>query len=171
MRKEERPVYNEPQPTIPKSTTSKLSALDKIRKQYKDNNTANTETINQPLEMAMLQKTWADYVAKLKTARNPAAQSFDLAALRIKDDNSFEVVTANNIEQKFIEQDRNQLFAFLKEQLNNRNLQFTVLIEEKAGDRPVVEIPLNSKEQYQKIIEQYPMVKELKERLKLDLDY
>jgi DNA polymerase III subunit gamma/tau len=171
MRKEERPVYNEPQPTIPKSTTSKLSALDKIRKQYKDNNTANTEAINQPLEMAMLQKTWADYVAKLKTARNPAAQSFDLAALRIKDDNSFEVVTANNIEQKFIEQDRNQLFAFLKEQLNNRNLQFTVLIEEKAGDRPAVEIPLNSKEQYQKIIEQYPMVKELKERLKLDLDY
>ena len=39
-----------------------------------------------------------------KEAKNPAAQPFQLAALRIKDENSFEAVTANNIEQKFIEQ-------------------------------------------------------------------
>lgn len=159
------------EPKIQKPTGSKLSALDKIRKQYQGNGNGDTAVVNQPLELESLQKAWAAYVVKLKEARNPAAQSFDLAALRIKDDNSFEAVTANNIEQKFIEQDRNHLFAFLKEQLNNRSLQFTVLIEEKASDRPVVEIPLNSKEQYQKMIDQYPLVKELKERLRLDLDY
>lgn len=159
------------EPKIQKPTGSKLSALDKIRKQYQGNGNGDAAIVNQPLELESLQKAWAEYVVKLKEARNPAAQSFDLAALRIKDDNSFEAVTANNIEQKFIEQDRNHLFAFLKEQLNNRSLQFTVLIEEKASDRPVVEIPLNSKEQYQKMIDQYPLVKELKERLRLDLDY
>ena len=94
-----------------------------------------------------------------------------MAALRIKDENSFEAVTANNIEQKFIEQERNKLFAFLLEQLQNRLLQFNVLIEEKAEDRPVIEIPLNSKEQFQKMVEQFPLVKELKDRLKLELDY
>jgi DNA polymerase III subunit gamma/tau len=166
---EETPASSEPK--IQKPTGSKLSALDKIRKQYQGNGNGDAAVVNQPLELESLQKAWAEYVVKLKEARNPAAQSFDLAALRIKDDNSFEAVTANNIEQKFIEQDRNHLFAFLKEQLNNRSLQFTVLIEEKASDRPVVEIPLNSKEQYQKMIDQYPLVKELKERLRLDLDY
>lgn len=166
---EELPASSEPK--IQKPTGSKLSALDKIRKQYQGNGNGDAAVVNQPLQLESLQKAWAEYVVKLKEARNPAAQSFDLAALRIKDDNSFEAVTANNIEQKFIEQDRNHLFAFLKEQLNNRSLQFTVLIEEKASDRPVVEIPLNSKEQYQKMIDQYPLVKELKERLRLDLDY
>ena len=33
------------------------------------------------------------------------------------------------------------------------------------------ETSLTSREQYQKIIEQYPMVKELKDRLGLELDY
>ena len=63
--------------------------------------------------MEELQKAWAEYIIKLKEAKNPAAQPFQLAVLRLKDENSFEAVTANNIEQKFIEQDRNKLFAFL----------------------------------------------------------
>lgn len=154
-----------------KSQSTKLSALDKIRKQYQGNNTSGIEAVNHPIEIESLKKAWADYVVKLKEARNPAAQSFDLAALRIKDENSFEAVTANNIEQKFIEQDRNRLFTFLQEQLKNRQLQFTVIIDEKASDRPPVEIALSSKEQYQKIVEQYPLVKELKDRLRLELDY
>ncbi|MBL0154299.1 MAG: hypothetical protein IPP93_12755 [Chitinophagaceae bacterium] len=107
----------------------------------------------------------------LKDARNPAAQSFELAVLRIKDPNTFEVVTANNIEQKFIEQDRNHVFGYLVEKLDNRVLQFTVTIEEKAGDRPVLEVTLTSKEQFLKMSEQYPLVKELKDRLRLELDY
>lgn len=150
---------------------SKISALDKIRRQYKGNGNGNGDQVNHPLELTSLQQAWADYVVKLKESRNPAAQSFELAALRIRDENSFEVVTANNIEQKFIEQDRNKLFAYLQEHLKNKLLQFYVIIEEKATDRPVVEIPLTSKEQYQKIVEQFPLVKELKDRLGLELDY
>ena len=150
---------------------TKISALDKIRRQYKGNGNGNGDQVNNPLELTSLQQAWADYVVKLKESRNPAAQSFELAALRIRDENSFEAVTANNIEQKFIEQDRNKLFAYLQERLKNKLLQFNVIIEEKATDRPAVEIPLTSKEQYQKIVEQYPLVKELKDRLGLELDY
>jgi DNA polymerase-3 subunit gamma/tau len=151
--------------------TGKISALDKIRKQYQGNGSLTNENINQPLQEDALQRAWIDYVQKLKDARNPAAQSFELASLRIKDENSFEAVTANNIEQKFIEQDRNKVFAYLQEKLNNRLLQFNVVIEENPDLRPKVEVPLSSKEQLQKMIEQYPLVKELKDKLKLDLDY
>jgi DNA polymerase-3 subunit gamma/tau len=158
------PVGIKPQP-------SKISALDKIRKQYQSNGNNGNDNINLPLQTEELQKAWAEYVIKLKEAKNPAAQPFDLAVLRIKDDNSFEAVTTNNIEQKFIEQDRNKLFAFLQERLQNRLLQFNVTIEENAEDRPPLEIPMNSKEQYQKMVEQYPLVKELKDRLRLELDY
>ncbi len=152
-------------------TSKKLSALDKIRKQFKGNGDITSGNTVKPLAADELQVAWSSYVVKLKEARNPAAQPFELALLRIKDDNSFEAVTANNIEQKFIEQERNSLFAFLKEKLHNPKLQFNVLVEERAENRPVIEVTLTSKEQFQKMIEQYPMVWELKERLKLDLDY
>jgi DNA polymerase-3 subunit gamma/tau len=150
---------------------NKLSALDKIRKQYKSNGNPGEEHTNDPLKAEELKQVWDAYVIKLKEARNPAAQSFELALLEIKDENSFEVITANNIEQKFIEQERNHLFIFLQQQLKNRLLQFTVIVRGNPDQQPRLDIPLSSKEQFHKMVEQYPLVKELKDRLKLELDY
>jgi len=45
------------------------------------------------------------------------------------------------------------------------------VIEEKIDLTHKVEIPLNTREQYQKIVAEYPLVKELKDRLRLELDY
>jgi DNA polymerase III subunit gamma/tau len=160
-----------PTSNLKPQTSNKISALDKIRKQYQGNGGANSGHTNQPLQIDSLQTAWTEYIQKLKEARNPAAQPFELAQLQIKDDNSFEVVTANNIEQKFIEQERNHLFSFLQQQLKNRLLQFNVVISESLQERPEIEAPLSSKEQFMRLTEQYPLVKELKERLKLDLDY
>jgi DNA polymerase-3 subunit gamma/tau len=50
-------------------------------------------------------------------------------------------------------------------------LQFSVIIEEKTENRPVMELTLTAKEQFQKMAEMYPLVKELKDRLRLELDY
>ncbi len=160
----QQPTQNEQRPA------GKISALEKIRKQYKNNGNGNSNVI-QPLIEEELKKAWSGYVLLLKEGRNPAAQPFDLAQLRIKDENSFEVVTANNIEQKFIEQERNRLFSYLQEQLQNRLLQFNVVVEEKPEDRPEIEVTLTAKEQFLKMAEQYPLVKELKDRLRLELDY
>jgi DNA polymerase-3 subunit gamma/tau len=47
-----------------------------------------------------------------------------------------------------------------------------VIVEEKEGDaEEPTDRPLNKREQFQQIVEQYPLVKELKDRLRLELDY
>lgn len=152
-------------------TGTKISALDKIRKQYQGNGSNGNSNTSHSLQEDSLKKAWSDYIARLKEARNPAAQPFELAVLRIKDENTFEAITANNIEQKFIEQERNTLFHFLQQKLQNRLLQFSVIVEEKAEDRPKIELTLTAKEQFQKMADQYPLVKELKDRIRLELDY
>lgn len=155
----------------PSVISGKLSALDKIRNQFKGNGTSSNGNNNHPLLNESLQKSWNDFVQHLKAGKNPAAQSFELASLRIKDANHFEVVSNNNLEQKFIEQERNKLFTFLQEKLQNRSLQFNIIIEEKADRKPQKEISLTAREQFQKMSEQYPLVKELKDKLRLELDY
>jgi DNA polymerase-3 subunit gamma/tau len=155
------------QPTI----SNKISPLDKIRKQFKSNGSNGNGNTNHPLNDETLQKAWSDYVLKLKEAKNSAALSFEMALLRIKDDNSFEAVTSDSIQKQFIEQDRNKLFTFLQDRLQNRLLQFNVIIEENNEGKPKIEISLTAKEQFIKMAEQYPMVKELKDRLRLELDY
>jgi DNA polymerase-3 subunit gamma/tau len=158
-------------PSVQGEKIKKISALDKIRSQYQSNGTAANGNAAEPLNDEQLQLAWKEYTRQLKEGRNPAAQPFELAVLRIKDANCFEVITANNIEQKFIEQERNRLFQFLQKQLHNRMLQFNVIIDEKPVERPKIEVTLSAKEQFQKMATQYPLVKELKDRLRLDLDY
>jgi DNA polymerase-3 subunit gamma/tau len=152
------------------STSPKLSALSKIREQFKQ--TSGTQWVEEKqIEETSLQEAWNLYTQQLKEDRNPAAQPFDSASLRIIDASTFEVVTANNIEQRFIEQERNKLYAFLQERLSNKSLQFSVVADEQKGAALSTEGTLSSKERYQEMVKRYPLIQELKERLKLDLDY
>ena len=121
--------------------------------------------------MSSLTKGWQRFVEQLKEAKNPAWQSFELATLVIKDAISFEATASNNLQQKFLELERNKACAFLQQELHNKNLQFTILLTDTPQEQVKIDVPLSSKEQYQKMIEQYPLVKELKDRLRLELDY
>ncbi|MFM7645911.1 MAG: DNA polymerase III subunit gamma/tau [Sphingomonadales bacterium] len=151
--------------------TPRLSALNKIRQQFKNNGGETQKSSENILESDTLQGAWLQYTEKLRQERHPATQPFLAAQLRIVDPSSFEVVTCNNIEQKFIEQERNTLFQFLQQQLHVSGLKFTVLVEEQTSHLPPAEGMLSSKEQFQEFVKQYPLVQELKDRLRLELDY
>ena len=147
-----------------------LGSLSKIRQQF-GRQQQNEAASSKPLEPEALQKAWAEYVQLLRENKNPAVQSLELAVLRIKDATGFEVVTSNNLEQKFIEQEKRNLSDHLQKAFVNKAISFAVIIEERPDEGEPVDRPLNKREQFQQIVEQYPLVKELKDRLKLELDY
>ena len=166
------PYTQLPPTTVTESIpASKLGALGKIRQQYVNTNPhAQTEEVK-PLTLETLAPVWQQYAQQLRIAKNPALQSFDMASFRIKDNNSFDIVTPNNLQQKFIEQERLNLSQFLQQQFCNKKLTYTVLVEHNPDLLPKIELTLNSREQYIKIIEQYPLVKELRDRLRMELDF
>lgn len=150
--------------------TAKLSSLEALRQQIKQTNCNDAAVQDHPLEEPKLQQAWQQYIELLKAQKNPAAQSFELATLLVKDDHSFEVTVTNNLQQKFIEMDRLHASEFLQKELCNKQLQFSVMVTESDQKPLDYERPLTAKEQYQQLIEQYPLVKELKDRLRLQLD-
>ena len=149
----------------------KLGSLEALRQKIKEENCTDEEVMDHPLELDKLKNAWHVFIDQLKENKNPAWTSFELAELKIKDANSFEAIVNNNIHQKFLEFERNKVSAFLQKELCNRQLQFNIRLLEGKQDIIVKDMPLSSREQYQKIIEQYPLVKELKEKLRLELDY
>jgi DNA polymerase-3 subunit gamma/tau len=176
---EESPVYNKSETrNLPvrrqglKSET-KLAALDKIRNQVRGN--SNQENGNgmaaKPLQLEELQHAWNEYAAKLKEEKNPAGQNFEMAELRVQDANNFIALVYNNIQLRFIEQQGLKVSQFLRDKLQNNQLQFYIVMQENAELNSSIETPLSSREQFQKMTEQYPLVKELKDRLRLELDY
>lgn len=152
---------------------TKLGALDKIRKQVRgnDNHENGNGAAAKPVQLEELQLAWNEYATKLKEEKNPAGQNFEMAELRVQDANSFIALVNNNIQLRFIEQQGLKVSQFLREKLQNSQLQFYIVMQENVQGNTPIEAPLTAREQFQKIVEQYPLVKDLKDRLRLELDY
>ena len=151
--------------------TTKLAALDKIRSHVRGNGSTENGSIAKPIEFEELQQAWNDYAIQLKKEKNPAGQNFEMAELRVQDANSFIALVSNNIQLRFIEQQGLKVSQFLREKLCNTQLQFYIVMQENTAANPLAETPLTSREQFQKMVEQYPLIKELKDKLRLELDY
>ncbi len=150
---------------------AKLAALDKIRSQVRGNGNGENGNVVKAIELEELQQAWTEYAAQLKKEKNPAGQNFEMAELRVQDGNSFIALVSNNIQLRFIEQQGLKVSQFLREKLCNSQLQFYIVMQENTGSNSLTETPLTSREQFQKMVEQYPLIKELKDRLRLELDY
>jgi DNA polymerase-3 subunit gamma/tau len=157
---------------IPAGGSTSLGSLSKIRQQFTDRQAGNEASQSKPLEVEALHQAWQQYADYLRENRNPAVQSLELATLRIIDANTFEAVTSNPLEQKFIENEKRTLSDHLQKAFSNKTVSFTVIVEQKAHvEEEPTERPMNKREQFIQIVEQYPLVKELKDRLRLELDY
>ncbi|HEY8688823.1 MAG TPA: DNA polymerase III subunit gamma/tau [Chitinophagaceae bacterium] len=149
---------------------SKIGALDKIRKEVASRHNAAANIIKE-LSEEEIYITWGQYIEQLKKKNNPSAVSnFKSAVLKIADPNCIEIITESKIHQSFIENERAALIEHLQNHFNNRKLSYKVVVVE-TGEKKTVEEHLSSKQQYLKMIEQYPLVKELKDKLRMELDY
>ena len=148
-----------------------LSALSKIRQQVQSRRQQDETDPSRPLEEKLLRSSWDSITDTLKKNKNPAAHSFGLAELVITGPQTFEVLTNNNLEQRFVEQEKRSVSELLQSVFNNRTIAFAISVREGAAPVEMAERTLSKREQFQLIAEQYPLLKELKDRLRLELDY
>ena len=159
------------QPPLHSSETkTSLGSLLSIRNQItKKNKEGDTES--KLLSEEQLYACWNLFIEKLRTKNNySAVTNFRAAELKVIDPNTIEIITQGEIHKAFIEVERADLVTHIQEYFNNRQLVYQVAVIEKEEKMDEGEIVLNRKQQYMKIIEAYPLVKELKERLKLELE-
>lgn len=148
-----------------------LGALSKIRQEVVSRKSVSGTAELKLLELQLLMEVWNQFTADLKKNKNSAAQSFEGAEIRVLDDQRFEIVTNNNLEQRFIEQEKRKLSDLLQEKFSNKNISFSVSIREQTAGSVQLERTWSKREQFNQIAELYPLVKELKDKLKLELDY
>ena len=160
-------------PSIPaQESSNKKNLLAAL--QHKYGSQYNIEEVKEaiPLEIDTLKKCWEDYTLYLQTAlKHSAAGTFKLAQLEILDELHFTVSVSALTAQKFVEQERMNLLEKIWDTFQNRAIQFSILVE--AGEREDVplHLRLNSKQKFERIAEQYPLVQELKTKLNLEIFY
>jgi DNA polymerase-3 subunit gamma/tau len=125
-----------------------------------------------PLTMDDLRKCWDDFTLTLETAlKHSAASTFKLAQLEIENETHFTITVPALTAQKFVEQERMNVLERVWEHFHNRAIQFSILVAASEKEDVPLHLSLNSKQKYERIAAQYPLVQELKTRLNLEIYY
>lgn len=152
---------------------SKKSLLEGLRDKYGDQYQIEEVKEAIPLTMEKLREVWIAYAAKLEAQqKHSAANTFRICKMEIESDVKFVVKVNALIQQTFIDQERTILLDLIQQTFFNRGISFQVIVEdlEEVEEIPA-HISLNSRQRFEKLSTQYPWLKELKDRLKLELDY
>ena len=171
----------EQKPVIPvaatATTTSKTSSagikggLSKLREKIAaENNSPNNQ--QKEIDPEGLKIAWQEYILKLKAAtKHSVVSTFEMMECRMRSPLDFEVVVYGNIQLGFLKQEKTALLQHVQQFFKNPNINIVVQLMEEPEDLTPVEKPLSTKEQFMRMAEKYPLVKDLKDRLGLELDY
>jgi DNA polymerase-3 subunit gamma/tau len=147
-----------------------MGALHKIRQQMASKNQSGKD-MAVPLSETSLAEAWNLYINKLTALKNHStAANLKLAECVITGEHSFDIFTDTIIQQRFVEQERGGLIDHLHQFFNNRQIIYQVMVKAPTEDTGPVEKPLNKREQFLKMVEEYPLVKALKDNLNLELE-
>jgi len=157
---------------VTSSNGSKRNLLDGLREKYGRDYQIEEIKEAEALTTQKLRECWNLYISKLEEQqKHSAVSTFRLAVLKIEAENFFSVTVNAVTQQKFIEQERTLLLDHIQTSFSNRSISFKVFVEEGEKEKLPPHLTLNSREKFERISEQYPLIKELKDRLKLELDY
>ena len=125
------------------------------------------------ITQALAETLWASYMAKCKEKlQHSVANSFESARLVVMDDETIEVVSPSILTQKFLEQEKVDVLQLFQHHFCNKKIQFQYRVESSGQEqKPPDNKYLNSQERFRLIAEQHPLVQELKDKLRMELDY
>ena len=159
-------------PAAPQVTGPKKNLLTALREKYGDQYAIEEVKEAESLNMEKLKACWDAYGATLEAQqKHSASGTFKMAVLEIENDIHFTVRVPGLTAQKFVEQERMMLIDQIFATFNNRSIKFSIIVDATEKEDVPIHMRLNSKQKFERISEQYPLLKELKEKLKLEIDY
>ncbi len=147
----------------------KQSLLDKIK----------TEQLSQvdvvkdaePLNIEKLQNTWNSYTTELeKKLKHSVASTFKLAKLTIVNEGLFSITVQAITQQKFIEQEKTFLLDVIQKAFHNRNITFEIQVDAGEPETAPAHLTMNPRQRFEYLSTKYPLLAELRDKLKLELD-
>lgn len=154
------------------ATGPKKNLLSALREKYGDQYAIEEVKEAESLNIEKLKACWDAYGSTLEAQqKHSASGTFKMAVLEIENDIHFTVRVPGLTAQKFVEQERMMLIDEIFSTFNNRSIKFSIIVDATEKEDVPIHMRLNSKQKFERISEQYPLLKELKEKLKLEIDY
>lgn len=123
-----------------------------------------------PLVEGEVQQLWQDRIESLKKANKiQAATNLEFSILAVADSNEVLITCRSELHKKFVDDEKLPFAEILKEHFNNALIQITVKVDDSLRRKNAGPEILTQRQQLEKMLEKYPLLKELKDKLNLDL--
>jgi DNA polymerase-3 subunit gamma/tau len=175
------PAYAAPQPSQPApaagngATKPKLTGLAAMKEALaaKQQQVSTVTTTSVPLTAGAIAVYWDEFIDRFRQANKMTVVSnLQLAQTAMLGPEEICIVSRNIVQYRFMEEEKLEISEFFKQKFRNNALILTLQLDEsqqeKADTGPA---PLSSREQFARMVEKYPLVKELKDRLNMELDF
>jgi DNA polymerase-3 subunit gamma/tau len=162
------PALNNVQPNL----GGKKSLLAVLQQKY--GSEYNIEEVKEAisLDIETLKSCWNEYADKMEQdLKHSVAGTFRIATLQIEDPTHFTITVPALTAQKFVEQERMSLMETIWERFQNRAIQFSILVDGGEKEDVPLHLKLNSKQKFEHIAKQFPLVQQLKERMNLEVNF
>ncbi|MCZ2223670.1 MAG: DNA polymerase III subunit gamma/tau [Chitinophagales bacterium] len=159
--------------TQPKVNTKQPNLLEVLREKAKGKYTISEVLEAESLEMNKLKECWNKYTEKLKkqTNKHSTIKTFELAEIEIENEQIFKVKVSAITQQKFIEQEKMFVLEDIQNTFNNKGINFTVCLNENVEQETIpLYMKLTSKQKYERLVQQNPLIEEFKNKLNLGLE-
>ena len=168
----------EPQPEQKKAVPPKLSSLNNgtkkslleaLKEKVGDKYTIESVKEAEPITNERLQDCLKQFAKKLDDVggKISTVSSIQAAKVELVSEIYFKLHVPSITAQKSIDQEKSVLTDLLFTSFNNPAIGFSIDVDANEEERPIL---LNSRERYNLMVAQYPLIKELKDKLKLEID-
>jgi DNA polymerase-3 subunit gamma/tau len=154
------------------ASASKLTGLAAMKEAMAAKQQGTTQTLAIPITMGAIHVYWEEFIDLYRQANKMTVVSnLQLAQLKLLGVTEVGIVSRNIVQFRFMEEEKLVIAEFLKKKFNNPTIVLTLQLDESQQTKDIGPAPLSSREQFQQMSEKYPMVKELKDRLNMELDF
>ncbi|MBC9913543.1 DNA polymerase III subunit gamma/tau [Chitinophaga varians] len=151
---------------------SKLTGLAAMKEALAARQQTSAHVQSIPLTAGALEVHWEEFIERFRQANKMTVVSnLALAVLKLLGATEIGIVSRNIVQHRFMEEEKMAISEFFKQKFNNPTLVLTLQLDESQQVQDLGPAPLSSREQFQHMSEKYPLVKELKDRLNMELDF
>ncbi|SIO51911.1 DNA polymerase III subunit gamma/tau [Chitinophaga niabensis] len=160
-----------PKPTAPQTKLTGLSAMKEALAAKQQQESLENTAI--PLTAGALVVYWEEFIDRFRQANKMTVVSnLQLAQVILINQQEIGIVSRNIVQFRFMEEEKLEISEFFKKKFKNNTLILTLQLDEsQQQNEDTGPVALSSREQFARMIEKYPLVKELKDRLNMELDF
>ncbi|OMP81221.1 DNA polymerase III subunit gamma/tau [[Flexibacter] sp. ATCC 35208] len=159
-------------PAQPAANVPKLTGLAAMKQAFAASQSTETKQEIIPMTLGALHVYWEEFIDRFRQANKMTVVSnLQLAAISMNGAEEIGITSRNIVQFRFMEEEKLSISAFFKEKFRNNGLVLTLHLDESQQTADIGPAPLSSREKFAKMVEKYPLVKELKDKLNLELDF